>query len=247
MGDLSAIGYKPGRSMLHRLDPRTKQLLLIGLSAVSLQGDLTFLTLTSLLLIFFLYAANLRMGRVLFEIRYFLLFLVFVFAVRTIAFSDRWIPTILSGRELAAALIVCWRLLLVVLMGLLLMATTRISDIRAALIWLLKPLPLVDENAAATMVGLVVRFLPLILFQAAEIGEAMRARGIQQRKNPLTRFVKFTTALFRRVFLRADELADTMQARCYSTHRRIPELVFARRDGLAALIGILLGLTVLLP
>jgi energy-coupling factor transporter transmembrane protein EcfT len=247
MGDLSTIGYKPGRSMLHRLDPRTKQLLLIGLSAVSLQGDLTFLTLTSLLLIFFLYAANLRIGRVLFEIRYFLLFLVFVFTARTIAFSDRWIPTILSGRELAGALIVCWRLLLVVLMGLLLMATTRISDIRAALIWLLKPLPLVDENAAATMVGLVVRFLPLILFQAAEIGEAMRARGIQLRKNPLTRLVKFTTALFRRVFLRADELTDTMQARCYSTHRTIPELAFARRDGLAALIGILLGLTVLLP
>jgi energy-coupling factor transporter transmembrane protein EcfT len=247
MGDVSTIGYKPGRSMLHRLDPRTKQLLLIGLCAVSLQGDLTFLTLTSLLLIFFFYTANLRMGRVLFEIRYFLLFLVFVFAVRTIAISDRWIPAILSGSELAGALIVCWRLLLVVLMGLLLMATTRISDIRAALIWLLKPLPLVDESAAATMVGLVVRFLPLILFQAAEIGEAMRARGIQLRKNPLTRLVKFTTALFRRVFLRADELADTMQARCYSSHRTIPELTFARRDGFAALFGILLGLTVLLP
>ena len=232
---------------MHRLDPRTKQLLLLGLSAVSLQGRFTFLALDSLLLIFFLYTAGLRLDRLLFEIKYFLFFLLFVFMIRTITFSDHWVPIFLSGSESTGALIVCWRLLLVMLMGLLLMATTRISDIRAALIWLLKPVPIVSEGAAATMVGLVVRFLPLILFQAAEISDAQRARAIQQRKNPLIRLVKFSTALFRRVFLRADELVDGMQARCYSAHRTLPELAFARRDGLAALIGILLGVTVLLP
>jgi energy-coupling factor transporter transmembrane protein EcfT len=66
-----------------------------------------------------------------------------------------------------SALIVCWRLLLVVSMGVLLMATTRTADIRAALVWYLKPIPVVDEKMAATMVGLVVRFLPVILFQAS--------------------------------------------------------------------------------
>jgi energy-coupling factor transporter transmembrane protein EcfT len=247
MGDLSTIGFRPGQSMMHRLDPRTKQLLLLGLSAVSLQGHFTFLALNSLLLILLLYAAGLRMGRLLFEIKYFLFFLLFVFMIRTISFTDHWVPIFLSGGERTGALIVCWRLLMVLLMGLLLMATTRISDIRAALIWLLKPLPFVNEGTAATMVGLVVRFLPLILFQAAEIGDAQRARGIQQCKNPLRRLVKFTTALFRRVFLRADELVDGMQARCYCAHHTLPELAFARCDGFAALIGILLGLTVLLP
>ena len=233
--------------MMHRLDPRTKQLLLLGLSALILKGGLTFLTLTSMLLIFFCRTAGLRMHRLFFEIRYFLFFLLFVFMARTISFTDRWLPAILSGGETAAALMICWRLLLVLLMGLLLMATTRISGIRAALIWLLKPLPFVDERAAATMVGLVVRLLPLILFQAAEIGDAQSARGIQQRKNPLRRLVKFTTALFRRVFLRADELVDGMQARCYNAHRTLPALAFARRDALAALIGVLLTLTVFLP
>ena len=39
MGELTAIGFRPGRSLLHRLDPRTKQALLMGLSVASLWGD----------------------------------------------------------------------------------------------------------------------------------------------------------------------------------------------------------------
>ena len=125
------------------------------------------------------------------------------------------------------ALIVCWRLLLVVFMGVLLMATTRTADIRAALVWYLKPIPFVNEKMAATMVGLVVRFLPVILFQAGEIADAQRARGIERRKNPLIRLMRFTIPLFRRVFLSADELVAAMQARCYNEHRTLPDLSFS--------------------
>ena len=247
MGDMTTIGFTPGRSPLHRLDPRTKQILLIGLSAASISGHITFLVLSSIIMVCLICAANLNLGRLVYEIRYFLFFLFTIFIVRTVTFTDRWIPTIFSGGAIEEALIVCWRLLLVVLMGLLLMASTRIADIRAALIWILKPLPFVDEKTAATMVGLVVRFLPLIVFQAGEIGDAMRARGIEKRKNPLTRLVKFVISLSRRVFLRADELAETMQARCYNEHRTVAALAFAKRDAFAAGIGIFLCLTALLP
>jgi energy-coupling factor transporter transmembrane protein EcfT len=246
MGELTTIGFKPGRSPLHRLDPRTKQILLVGLSVASLRGGITFLSISSLLLLFLFTAAKLRLGRLVYEIRYFLLFLFFIFVLRAVTFNDHWLPAIATGNVLVEALLVCWRLLLVVFMGLLLMSTTRIADIRAALIWLLKPLPLVNEKTAATMVGLVVRFLPLILYQAGEIGDAMRARGIENRKNPLTRLVKFSIPLFRRVFLRADELVETMQARCYNEHRTVPELSFTLRDSFAAVIGVGLCLMVLL-
>ncbi|MBC2709862.1 MAG: hypothetical protein HGJ94_02270 [Desulfosarcina sp.] len=184
MGELTAIGFQPGQSLLHRLDPRTKQALLMGLSVISLWGNLTFLVLFTTVMMLFLRAAGLRISRMIREIRYFLFFLFFVFGVRTVTFTGDWIPTI-SADLAGEAMMVCWRLLLVVLMGLLLMATTRTADIRAALVWYLKPLPLVNEKMAATMVGLVVRFLPVILFQAAEISDAQRARGIERRKNPL--------------------------------------------------------------
>lgn len=71
----------------------------------------------------------------------------------------------------------------------------------------------------------------------------MRARGIEKRKNPLVRLIKFTITLFRRVFLRADDLVDTMQARCYNEYRTLPELSFTKVDGVAAGVCILVMLT----
>jgi len=245
MGELTTIGFHPGCSPMHRLDPRTKQALLMGLSLMSLWGNQLFLGLFTILMLYYLLAAGLRVWRLMREIRYFIFLLGMVFAVRTVTFTHGWIPGV-SVDAAATALIVCWRLLLVVCMGVLLMATTRSADIRAALVWYLKPIPAIDAKMTATMVGLVVRFVPLILQQAAEIADAQRARGIEKRKNPITRLRRFTIPLFRRVFLGADELVAAMQARCYSEHRSLPDLSFARRDALALGSALLLSLTVLL-
>lgn len=246
MGELTAIGFAPGTSLLHRLDPRTKQALLMGLSVVSMRGGLTFLVVASTVIILFMHAAGLRIRRLFREIRYFLFFLFFVFGARTFTFADGWIPGICVDL-VGEALMVCWRLLLVVLMGVLLMATTRTADIRAALAWYLKPVPLLDEKMTATMVGLVVRFLPVILFQGQEIADAQRARGIERCKNPLARLKRFTIPLIRRVFVSADELAAAMQARCYSEHRTLPGLCFGWRDTMALGTGLLISLTAFFP
>jgi biotin transport system permease protein len=246
VGELTALGFRPGQSLLHRLDPRTKQGLLLGLSAAILWSNLTFLVLFTIVLMYSFYAAGIRTRTLIREIRYFLFFLGVVFVVRAVTFTGGWMPTF-SASIAAEALMVCWRLLLVVFMGVLLMTTTRTAHIRAALVWYLKPIPVIDEKMAATMVGLVVRFLPVILLQGAEIADAQRARGVERRKNPLIRLIRFTIPLFRRVFLSADELAVAMQARCYSEQRTLPELCFTWRDSLAIGVGILISSTVLLP
>jgi len=246
MGELTTIGFKPGRSKLHRLDPRTKQLILTALSVAILQGNMRFLAAVSTLMIVLSYSSGLQIRQLLLEMRYFLFILSFIFIIRAVSFSSEYYPVItMDGAQ--AALTVCWRLLLVVFMGILLMSTTRTAEIRAALIWFMKPLPFVNEKMTATMVGLIVRFLPLILFQANEIGDAMRARGIEKRKNPSIRLIRFTTTLFRRVFQRADELVDTMQARCYNENRTLPELSFSKNDMTAAGIGIVLSLIAFIP
>ncbi len=245
MGELTTIGFSPGQSPLHRLDPRTKLALLMGLGALGLWGGFIFLSILSITLLVLFRAAHLALGRLLREIRYFLFFLLFVFIVRTVSLDHRWMPVV----ALPAAtdgLLVCWRLLCVVCMGIGLMATTRIAHIRAALVWFMKPIPWIDEKMLATMVGLVVRFLPVILFQASEISDAQRARGIDRRKNPLVRLIKFSIPLFRRVFLGADELTMAMQARCYDEQRTLPDLFFSTRDGWALGIGLLLCLTALI-
>lgn len=246
MAELTSIGFRPGNSPLHRLDPRTKQILLMALGLGALLGNEAFMLLASALVALLLHMTGLRFSTIIREIRYFLYLLIFVFAVRVISLSDQY-HLVISAEGFSEAILFCWRLLLIVLMGLLLVSTTRTSDIRAAIIWFLKPVPLINEKMAATMVGLLVRFLPLILFQAREIDDTMRARGIERRRNPLVRPVRFSVALFRRVFVRADELVETMQARCYSEHRTVAQLRFSAADSWAALLGLLVLLPAFLP
>lgn len=244
MGEIAAIGFTPGRSLLHRLDPRTKQTLLIVFGAISPWGDFFFLSILSTTLLFCFATARIPFGRLVREIRYFLFFLALLFCLRTVSF-DGWTPVFAMDPS-AEALKICWRLLLVVMMGLLVMATTRTAHIRAALVWFLKPVPLIDEKMAATMVGLVVRFLPQILFQAAEISDAQRARCADRCKNPMLRLKRFGIPLFRRVFTCADELVAAMQARCYSENRTLPELYFTLMDLLAVVAAVIVALTALI-
>ena len=244
MGAVSGLGYKPGASVLHRLDPRTKQLMVMGLGSACFLADVLFLGVLSSLIAACCFLAGIRLGIIVSEIRYFLIFLLFVFLVRILTVNDSFLPVV-EVSQVAGALLFCWKLLLIVLMGVLLIATTRSADIRAALVWGLRPLPFVQEKAAATMVSLVVRLLPMILLQAGEIQDAMRARCIDNRKNPIIRLSRFSSQLFRRAFSRADDLVDAMQARCYNEGRTMPELSFGSADACAALVSLLLLATLI--
>lgn len=245
---MSTIAFVPGKSPLHRLDPRTKQLLIMMLGGIGAGAGagVTFLCLLSLMMAFLGRAAGLSFGRVVREMRYFLIFLMFVFLARALSFPQGFLPVTGMDAAIAAGL-VCWRLLVVVGMGLLLVATTRIAAIRTAMVWFLRPVPGIDARKAATMVGLVVRFLPLILFQAGEMADAQRARGIDRCKNPLRRLKWFAIPLFRRVFLGADELTAALEARCYNDQRTLTDLAFSALDAVALGVAMLLSATVFLP
>jgi energy-coupling factor transporter transmembrane protein EcfT len=133
-----------------------------------------------------------------------------------------------------AGAVVVWRMALVVLLGLVFTATTPSSRIKAAVQWLLKPIPLVSRARIATMMALLLRLIPLMLTQVSETMDAQRARGVEKRKNPFYRLKKFSIPFLRRSFETADRLALAMAARCYSDQRTDPQLSASRRD-----IGIL--------
>jgi energy-coupling factor transporter transmembrane protein EcfT len=121
----------------------------------------------------------------------------------------------------------------VVLLGLLLVSTTRASQIKAAVEWFLTPVPGIPEKRVGTMISLLLRFLPLFLHQARQTADAQRARGIENRKNPLKRLTLFALPLLRRTFIQADRLALAMEARCYTDDRTGPRLSAAARDWLS--------------
>ena len=249
MAELTSFSYRSGRSFLYCLDARFKLLFLVLISLTSLKAGLWAMLFLSGGLLWMLPGARLSLLPVFRELRYFLFLLVIVFAARGLATPGDAVFTFklmtITRQGLFDGLLVCWRLLLVVLLGLVLTATTRPAEIRAAVEWILKPIPGMPAKRIGTMMGLIMRFIPVILNQAKETAEAQRARGIENRKNPVYRLTKLGIPLIRRTFENADRLIVAMESRCYSENRTGPELISTRRDWAALFVIIALSFLML--
>lgn len=238
------FGYRHGTSFLHGLDARVKLAALALIGLASLRTGPTGLVLVLVLVLLLIVRLRLPIGRWLAGLQWFLLLLPAIVIVRALTAAGDPLIVIaavpLSKTGVEEGLLLAGRLLLLTLGGLLLAATTRPAQIRAAVAWLLRPVPFVPHQQVATMIGLLVRFIPVILTQATEQGDALRARAIDNRRNPLRRMSYLCLPLVRRTFVTADRLAMAMEARCYgSSECTGPSGRMSRFDG-AALGGIIM-------
>lgn len=250
MAELTLFFYRPGTSLLHILDPRIKIVSLIAISIASMASGLTAVVLASCLAASLLFQARLSLTALIVEVRYFFILLAFVFLARALATpGDPLIgrpPLVVSVQGLISGLTVCWRLLLIVIFGLCITATTRPAHIRQAIQWFLGFIPGVPHQKIGTMLGLLIRFIPVILFQSREIAEAQRARCIDQRRNPVYRMVCQCMGLLRKVFVSADRLTLAMEARNFGTHRTPAPWRVRLHDWIAlALVALLCTLMIL--
>ncbi len=242
MSSLSIFTYRYGNSFIHQLDIRFKFISLIIISLGIMNSDFKGLFLYTLILNGFMIHARLSFISLLKELRYFFIMLIFVWIARLLSTPGTPILKILFFIDITITkegfhegLIICWRLLLITILGLLLSSTSRTSEIHAAVAWFL---PFIPHKRAAVMISLMIRFIPVILNQAKEISDVQRARGIECRKNPLYRLIKFSIPLLRRIFGQADNLVIAMEARCYSEERTEPAMISAKKDW-AALLAVI--------
>jgi energy-coupling factor transporter transmembrane protein EcfT len=219
MAELTLFGYRHGITVLHSMDTRVKLVSLVAVSVASLKAGSISLTLVTLGAVGLMLHCRFSLVQLFRESRYFLVLLAFVVAARSLNLPGdplvAGLPIPFSLQGLLSGLLVGWRLLLIVLLGLLLTATTRPGCIRLAIEWFFKPIPGLPHEKIGTMVGLLVRFIPMLLTQSREIAAAQRARGIENRKNPVYRMTCLGMALMRRSFVTADRLAMAMEARHY--------------------------------
>jgi energy-coupling factor transporter transmembrane protein EcfT len=177
---------------------------------------------------------GLSLRGILTELRYFLLLLVLIFSARAFTTPGApladltWLPVTREGMQAGAMTV--WRLFLVVFFGLLFVATTRAAAIKAAVVWFLRPFPRLPAQRIGTMLGLVLRFIPLVFLQASATLDAQRARGVESRRNPFYRLTCFAIPFLRRLFLSADRFTEAMEARCYTEIRTEPVLSACPRD-----------------
>ncbi len=237
MAELTAFGFTPGNSLLHRLDVRIKLACFFLISVSGLRARALALTALTLFCILVLRHIRLPLKTVFREIRIFLILLIFIFIAQALTGPGEPLIRIwkigASAAGLHGGLLFCWRLLIVVLLGLAFTFSTRTAHIKAGVQWFLKPVPGLPERRVGTMLGLTVRFIPLVFEQAGRTADALKARGIDQRKNPADRLIKTVLPFMRKTFQQADDLAAAMEARCYSDRRTDPALTFTKADGAA--------------
>ncbi len=236
--------------MLHSLDPRFKLVFMALLSLSTLQAGPAPLLLLTAMLAAAVINIRIPFGAAASLFRRFWILFVLIFIARALSTPGsplvEFAGVIATRQGVVDGAVVCWRLLLIILAGMALVAATRTSEIRAAVVWFLRPFPFIPAQRVGAMMSLLVRFLPFILSRAEETTAAQRARCVENRKNPLYRIKVFAMPLLRRTFEDADDLAAAMEARCYSDQRTDPALSSTRGDWAAALLVLAMCLTMAL-
>ena len=249
MAALTPFHYRHGNSLLHDLDARFKIVLMVMFSLSLIHTSFPGLFSLTLLLALLFHRAQIPITSVIIELRYFFVLLLVVFFLRLISTEGDplvripWVT--LSKQGLREGTQVCWRLLMVVLLGFLFISTTRISAIKMSVQQLLAPVPLIPEKRMATMMGLIVRFIPVIFQKTHAISDAQKARCIERRKNPLYRLKALVMPLMRGVFQDADKLAMAMVARCYHENQPVETQAAQKSDWLVLICGCLCCLILL--
>lgn len=257
--DITLGQYYPGKSVIHKLDARTKiigtiafivelfivnnfwgfliaagaMFAVIGVSRVPLKFIFRGLTAV-FVIILFTFVINLFMvdGRILWH---------------------WWILTI-TYEGLRRALFMAVRLVLLIIGSSILTLCTKPIELTDGLEKLLKPLQKVGvpSHEIALMMTIALRFIPTLMEETDKIIKAQQARGadfesgsiIQRAKN----LIPILIPLFISSFRIAQELALAMEARCYnggSGRTRMNEIHFKKKDMVAAVVlAVFLGVVI---
>ena len=222
--DITLGQYFPGDTVVHRLDPRTKIVLLIVyivalFQAVSWWSYALVALITALVMVLgHITPKNIFKGLkpMLFIIA--LTALLNVFYTKGTPIVEGWIIT-WEGLGRSAQMIL--RIVLLIAGTFLLTYTTSPIALTDGLEKLLNPLKKlkVPVHEMTLMMSMALRFIPTLIEETDKIMSAQKARGADFETGSLVQRAKallpILVPLFVSAFRRADELAVAMESRCY--------------------------------
>ena len=249
--DITLGQYFPGDTAAHRLDPRTK-LILVFLYIVALfqasgwAGYALVLAATVACM-----AVSHISPRSIFKGLKPMLFIIALTALLNIFYT--------TGRPIVPGWIITWegieravkmmlRITLLIAGTFLLTYTTSPMELTDGLELLMNPLKKlrVPVHEMTIMMSMALRFIPTLIEETDKIMSAQKARGADFENGSLLQraraLLPILVPLFVSAFRRADELAVAMESRCYhggEGRTRMKQLVMARRDWIALSLGVL--------
>ena len=225
--DITLGQYFPGKSVIHRLDPRTKLIILVVyIVALFLAVSWASYGLMAAFLIVCIAVSGIPaksfvrgMKPLLFILIFTAILNIFFTPGETVLLSFLGITITLEG--LLRAFFMLIRILMLIAGTFLLTYTTSPISLTDGLEGLLSPLKKikVPVHELSMMMCIALRFIPTLIEETDKIMAAQKARGADFESGKLTQRVKalipILVPLFVGAFRRADELATAMECRCY--------------------------------
>ena len=258
--DITLGQYFPGNTVAHKLDPRTK-ILLVVLYIIALfcaKGIVTY-AIMGLCLAACVRISKVGMKQLVRGLKPVLFILLFT-GILNLFFTPgnynlvEWGFLRISDVGLRNAIFMVLRIMLLIMGTFLMTYTTSPIGLTDGLERLLNGLKKfrVPVHELAMMMSIALRFIPTLIEETDKIMSAQKARGADFESGNLSQKAKALipslVPLFISAFRRADELATAMECRCYhggEGRTKLHVLQYARRDYVALLLGVLVMVLVI--
>ena len=263
--DITLGQYFPGKSVIHRLDPRTKLIaLVIYIAALFTAGGWIGYALCGGFLVFVVGISGIPAKSILRSLKPLWMIMLITFILNLFFFQGETVLVAIGALRLTVegvvqAVQMCLRIILLITSTFLLTYTTSPIALTDGLESLLNPLKKihVPVHELSMMMSIALRFIPTLIEETNKIMAAQKARGADFESGSLMERVRalipILIPLFISAFRRAIELATAMECRCYhggDGRTKMKLLRYGRHDLIAfgvcaLLLGCVIGLGVL--
>lgn len=220
--------YYPTNSVIHKMDPRCKIIIVIlYMVAIFLVKSYAAYLLTIIFLLTSIFVSKVPLKVVLRSIKAVIFLLIFTLLINLLFYKQgnvlfHWEFITITDGGIDFSIKMLFRLSLLVMGASMLTFTTTSSELTDGLESLLKPLKYigVPVHDIAIIMSIALRFIPTLVEETNKIMNAQKARGAQLDTGSFFQRVKamlpVLIPLFVSAFRRADELANALDARCYN-------------------------------
>lgn len=226
LSDVTMGQFFPGKSVMHRLDPRIKMCLTVYF-IVLIFCSKNFVTLGATILMSLLGVVLSKVPLKLYlkSMKPILFIVVFTGVLNLFYGTGDPIFTLgfihITRNGIVNSIMIAVRIVVLILISSILTFTTSPTQLTDAIERLLKPLSVlhVPVHEFAMMMTIALRFVPTLLEETEKIMAAQKARGADMESGGLMQRIKalipVLIPLFVSAFRRAFDLATAMESRCY--------------------------------
>lgn len=252
--------YIPLDTPIHRLDPRAKILaMLIALVAIFIPAGWYGYSIIAVVILFVIYLSKIKLKVIFKAFKPMIFMMCFLLVINVLSVKEGTLLLDLGFLEIYSkaiidTLYIIVRLLLMIMITTILTMTTKPLDLTLGIEYLLTPFKKIGVPAheIAMIISIALRFIPTIIEETMRIMNSQKSRGVDfeegKLKEKISAIISLIVPLFSVSLLRADELANAMEARGYvpqAPRTRYRRLKYERRD-LILVIGAFLLLALMI-